>query len=306
MIMSGRYLKHLHFTLVLLTTILFFAGNKAYAQEKRGMMGLGFSVGAMNYSGELDDNFTLVFTKPGFGVHAMFLVFPRIHFRLNALHGTITASDAQANFTDNTMRNLRFYSDIDELSFHIMYTLQNRKRGFSKRNFATPYVFAGLSYYRFAPKRKINGTEYDLHSIGTEGQNLGGNYPAPYDLQQFSIPFGFGFKIKLTPHIDVGAETGFRRTFTDYLDDVSTNYPDKAALLAKEGPMAVFLSDPSLNPLSGKAAGSARGNSGNVDWYVYTNIHLTYYLTTNLFKSYKPKHKFKGDNCKNLLKAKKG
>ncbi|MFN8166469.1 MAG: DUF6089 family protein [Bacteroidia bacterium] len=292
-------------TFISLTVIFLLRSNTTEAQEKRGLMGLGISAGAMNYSGELDDNFTLVFTKPGFGAHAIFLVFSRLHFRLSALHGTITASDAQANFTDNASRNLRFYSDIDEASFHILYTLQNRSRGFTKRNFATPYVFAGLSYYHFAPKRKINGVEYDLQSVGTEGQYLPGNYPAPYKLYQFSIPFGFGFKIKLTKNIDIGAETGFRRTFTDYLDDVSSKYPDKNALLAAEGPVALFLSDPSINPVSGKASFSDRGNSGNVDWYVYTNFHITYYFTTALFKQYKLKDQYKPNSCKGLMKPKK-
>ena len=67
------------------------------AQENRGTIGIGISAGAMNYEGDLDDNFTLVFTRPGFGVHAIFVVFPRIHFRLTALHGSISANDAQAS-----------------------------------------------------------------------------------------------------------------------------------------------------------------------------------------------------------------
>ncbi|MBK6399378.1 MAG: hypothetical protein IPF75_14245 [Bacteroidetes bacterium] len=166
------------------------------AQDTRGTIGVGISGGAMNYEGDLDDNFTLVFTKPAFGLHAIFVVFPRIHFRVAVLHGSIAANDAQANFTSNGQRNLSFYSDINEAGFHILYSLQTRKRGFTKRNFAVPYVFAGISYFQFAPKRSINGVEYDLQSIGTEGQHLPGPYPEPYKLQQFSVPLGIGFKIK--------------------------------------------------------------------------------------------------------------
>ena len=43
---------------------------------------------------------------------------------------------------------------------------------------------------------------------------------------------------------------------------------------------------------------SKRGNSGNLDWYVYTNIHFTYYFTTALFKAYKPKINSKGIHVK--------
>ncbi|MBK9411862.1 MAG: hypothetical protein IPN61_00255 [Bacteroidetes bacterium] len=52
------------------------------AQDTRGTIGVGISGGAMNYEGDLDDNFTLVFTKPAFGLHAIFVVFPEYIFVL--------------------------------------------------------------------------------------------------------------------------------------------------------------------------------------------------------------------------------
>jgi hypothetical protein len=283
--------------LFLFTLLLITAGSSA--QERRGTIGVGVSAGAMNYQGDLDDNFTLVFTRPAFGAHAIMLLFERLHFRLAVLHGTIAANDVQASFTNNGSRRLNFYSDINEVGIHFMYSFNNRKRGFSKRNFAVPYVFAGVSYFQFAPKRKVNGVEYDLQSIGTEGQYLTGPYPEPYKLQQFSVPLGIGFKIRISDNFDVGAETGFRKTFTDYLDDVSTKYPDKAQLLSQEGQMALYLSDSSND---GRPSFSNRGNSKNNDWYVYTNIHITYYLTTTLFKQVKyKKSEFKTNSCKGLF-----
>lgn len=93
----------------------------------------------------------------------------------------------------------------------ILYSLQTRKRGFTKRNFAVPYVFAGISYFQFAPKRSINGVEYDLQSIGTEGQHLPGPYPEPYKFVTIFVPLGIGFKIKVSKNFDAGAETGFRK-----------------------------------------------------------------------------------------------
>lgn len=283
---------------------IFFIPLHSGAQEARGVMGVGLSAGASNYAGELDDNFTLIFTRPGFGAHINFLFFSRVHIRLAAFHGRVTASDANGvNFSGNQYRNLSFYSDIDEAGIHFIYKLENRKRGFSKRNLIAPYIFAGFAYFQFNPKRDLNGKTYELQKVGTEGQYLQGPYPKPYSLQQFSIPMGGGFMLKVTQHFDVGAEIGFRKTFTDYLDDVSTHYPDKQELLAAQGPEAVFLSDPSNDPEypGGKPNFGARGNPDNLDWYVYTNINFTYYFTTNLFKAYKPKNKFKGDTCKGLL-----
>ncbi len=265
------------------------------------MIGFGISAGAVNYAGELDDNFSLQFTKPGVGIHATALFFSRVHVRLAFFHGRMGAHDGGL-LAANNRRNLDFYTDIDELSLVFMYKFQNRKRGFTKRNFVTPYIFAGAAGFMFNPKTNFNGKTYELQKVGTEGQNLGGNYPKPYQLQQISIPFGIGFMIKITQKFDFGGECGFRKTFTDYLDDVSTFYPDKNQLRAKEGEIAVQLSDRSTDPA---AHNRVRGNPTNKDWYVYTNFHLTYYFTTALFKPYKLKNQYKDNSCKNLMTPKK-
>lgn len=298
----------MHGSRLLLLVVLYalIARAPATAQERRGVMGAGLSIGATNYIGDLDDNFTLIFTRPGVGAHATFLFFPRLHMRLSYFHGRLTASDDKGSFAGNKYRNLSFYSSVDEASLQFLYTLQNRKRGFSKRNRLAPYVFAGIAYFHFDPKRDLDGTTYHLQEVGTEGQHLPGDYPDPYSLWQWSVPMGFGFQLKLTENLDIGIETGFRKTFTDYLDDVSTKYPDKQLLLAMQGPVAVELSDPSNDPdyPNGKPSFSQRGSAGQDDWYVYTNVNITYYFTTNLFKAYKPKNKFRDNTCKGLMKAK--
>lgn len=265
------------------------------------MIGFGISAGAMNYAGDLDDHFALQYTRLGVGVHMTALFFSRLHARVAYLHGSVGAYDGGL-FGSNNRRNLSFYSDIDELSLVFMYKFQNRKRGFSKRNFVTPYIFAGVAGFMFNPKTILNGEEYELQPIGTEGQNLEGAYPEPYQLQQISIPMGIGFMLKITKNFDFGGEIGFRKTFTDYIDDVSTNFPDRDALRADGGEIAVQLSDRSTDPT---AHGKARGNPENKDWYVYTNLHLTYYFTTALFKPYKLKNQFKDNSCKRLMTPKK-
>ena len=284
-----------------LLIVLLCSAAFSMAQEKRGMIGFGISAGATNYEGELDGNFTLQYTRLGFGVHTTALFFPRLHVRLAYLHGRIGAHDGGL-FSTNNRRNLDFFSDIDELSLVFMYKFQNRKRGFTKRNFVTPYLFAGVAGFMFDPKTTYNGQTYELQKVGTEGQYLDGSYPKPYKLQQVSIPFGIGFMVKVTQNFDFGGECGFRKTFTDYLDDVSTNYPDRDQLRAQQGEIAVELSDRSNDPA---AHGKVRGNPRNMDWYVYTNLHLTYYITTSLFKSYKLKNQFKDNSCKHLMTPKK-
>src|SRR5689334_19419420 len=88
---------------LLFVFVLAFAAQ-SIAQEKRGMVGLGVSAGATNYEGELDDNFTLQFTRLGVGVHATALFFSRVHVRIAYFHGQIGAHDGGL-LASNNRRN---------------------------------------------------------------------------------------------------------------------------------------------------------------------------------------------------------
>jgi hypothetical protein len=64
----------------------------------------------------------------------------------------------------------------------------------------TPYLFAGFSLFGLA---------------GNENKN------ASYSNVQTAIPFGGGMKYVLNPKWYVAAEIGMRKTFFDYLDNIS-------------------------------------------------------------------------------------
>jgi hypothetical protein len=119
--------------------------------------------------------------------------------------------------------------------------------------------------------------------LGTEGQflpNPTGNNPAPYKLTQICFPMGVGARFALSRHIDLEIETGFRKTFTDYLDDVSGLYPDLDALRA-QNPVAAILSDRidrSQFPQGGAVVNGIRGDRTQSDWYIYTCARLTYII----------------------------
>ncbi len=70
-----------------------------------------------------------------------------------------------------------------------------------------------------------NGEWVDLKPLRTEGQGL---IPGreEYKLTQLNIPMGIGVKYFLTETFHVSSEVLHRKTFTDYIDDVSTNYVD--------------------------------------------------------------------------------
>ena len=91
-----------------------------------------------------------------------------------------------------------------------------------------PYGIVGFGVYHFNPKTQDNsGNWVALQPLHTEGQGFP-EYPdrKVYKLTQMEIPMGFGFKYYLKENMFIGLEVLHRKLFTDYVDDVSTNYID--------------------------------------------------------------------------------
>ena len=125
------------------------------------------------------------------------------------------------------MRNLGFRSVLFEGSALLEVNFF-KYRGLAKDNKTwTPFVFAGLAYFHTNPQNLLNDTWYDLQPLGTEGQGTGNG--AGYSLNQICIPFGVGVKLALTAKFDLQVEWGLRRTYTDYIDDVSGTYVAEVA-----------------------------------------------------------------------------
>jgi hypothetical protein len=90
---------------------------------------------------------------------------------------------------------------------------------------------------------------------------------------------GGGLELRLTEKLNLDFELMFRKTFTDYIDDVSTTYPDGAALLAARGPVAVRYSYRGTG--AEIPAGVQRGNPNTDDMYHVIAFRLRYTLSTD-------------------------
>ena len=77
----------------------------------------------------------------------------------------------------------------------------------------------------------------------------------------------------------VNVELSARQMFNDYLDDVSTTYPNMIELAMRRGEIAPLLSDRSgeLGEPIG-AVGRQRGVSGDKDSYYSLRIGVVYYI----------------------------
>ncbi|MCU0395840.1 MAG: DUF6089 family protein [Chitinophagaceae bacterium] len=241
-------------------------------------MGQGFDIdmfaGISNYQGDLQPIFfTVQNSNPGAAIILKYGFSKRFYLRGGFTFGSVAASDAN-NREDLRPRNLSFRSGIQEFTagFEYRFIDPDRFR-------VTPYIFAGAGVFRFNPYAYGDGYEgrVYLQPLGTEGQGLS-LYPdrTPYNLTQFCIPYGFGIKWQINCNLNMGVEFRQTKLFTDYLDDVSTNYADQAALLQARGQKAVDFAwrGDEFNGAPYPAAGNKRGNPGENDWYYFAGITL--------------------------------
>ena len=205
----------------------------------------------------------------------------RYALRIQGLYGALQAYDSDSEDTLQQLRNLHFTTKLVEASLLLEINFfKYRKRGKDGKKW-TPFVFGGLCYFRTNPKAQLDDTWYELQPLGTEGQGTTarGNSEG-YKLDQIGIPIGAGIKVNLG-RVDLQAEWGIRRTYTDHIDDVSGTYVDNDLLAFENGPLAASLADRS--PLAGvpgyNSADRARGDSNTRDWYVYSGLTVTYIIS---------------------------
>lgn len=277
--------------LIILVTLPFMAE----AQKKESSLDFGLYLGGSNYMGELTKGVMPLWskTKLAGGLIARYNYGPYLTFKGTAIFGRIEGSDK--NFSDDAYRkrrNLSFKSDIVEFSIQGEWNILGYEN--TRTSYAwTPYLFAGVSVFRFNPKAQFNyidgvhdpslqaqdGDWIELQPLGTEGQETTKfNDKRRYALTQVSIPFGLGAKWQLNDHWAFGIDFGLRKTFTDYLDDVSSIYVDNIIVGGASGPMAIAMKDRSIE-IPGEMPfenNELRGNSGTKDWYLIGGLTLTY------------------------------
>jgi hypothetical protein len=243
---------------------------------------LNLFAGVANYKGDLQYNsssgkqFTLRQPRPAVGIGAEYEISDKLFLRGGFTLGKINADDKKG-YPDQVARNLNFTSPITDVMLGGGYYFFNLNE-----YLLSPYVFAGIAFFQFNPYTyDTSNQKVYLQPLSTEGQGfLAGR--DPYKLSQFAIPFGGGVKLSLTDNIRIGIEVSMRKTFTDYLDDVSGTYVDENLLLTNRSQQAVdlaFRGDEVKTGTPYPAEGTFRGSTdiGN-DWYYFTGLTFSYRL----------------------------
>ncbi|MDQ6610121.1 MAG: DUF6089 family protein [Bacteroidota bacterium] len=215
-----------------------------------GKFEIGLGIGPLFFLGDLGGNrgvgttlvkdINLPLTKVSKGLFVNFYPTEFFGFRVAVNQGVLQGADSLVK--DNggeelyrKARNLSFRSNLLEayaaaeiyptVFFEQYDGLQGKIR---------PYGVIGIGMFHFNPQTQYyspNGTSrwVDLKPLHTEGEGFT-EYPdkKEYKLTQMEIPMGVGVKYYVKDNMYLGFEIMHRKTFTDYIDDVSTEYIDPA------------------------------------------------------------------------------
>lgn len=224
----------------------------SYCQDElRNTTEAGITIGPMVFLGDLGGHagkgttfikdYNMNQTKIAIGAYITAYPAQWLGFRFSLNYGKLEGSDGDITGKGGweearKARNLDFRTKILEgtvmAEFYPTVFLEEDPEDVTAR--FRPYGVIGLGVFHFNPQgsyRNQYGEQVwvDLKPLHTEGQGWA-EYPdrKNYSLTQLNIPMGAGIKYFFSENLNVSFEIIHRKTFTDYIDDVSTRFVDPA------------------------------------------------------------------------------
>lgn len=159
---------------------------------------VGFGFGTFNYTGDLVRTYRISNSTPAGTAFYRNNLSKVVSFRASLTAGKVAASEVPLDAAA-AQRNASFSISLFEAALGLEYHFLDWRD--SKRPMRyTPYLFAGFGLF------------------GISGH---ASKPVAYSNVQAAIPFGGGFKYILNPKMYVAFEIGIRKTFFDYIDNIS-------------------------------------------------------------------------------------
>ncbi len=172
--------------------VILFLVSMSSLQSGAQNLELGLFGGVSYYNGDLNPAIPFNNPEPVYGVLGRYAKGTRWAFRAAVTTGKLTYDGQYARVSQATDTSFSVYlsdfSLIAEFNFFDYFTG-------SQKDYATPYIFAGISGF---------GTGNSM------GPSLGFN--------NLSFPFGFGVKYSVGKRLGIAAEWRMHKTFTDGLD----------------------------------------------------------------------------------------
>lgn len=256
----------------------------------------GVKFSAANYLGEIGGkdgprrdflwDMKLGVSKAGSGAFARRQFNRYVALNIGFNYGRISGADSLTIYEPRKARNLNFRNDIFELSARAElypYTINDFGTQSIRSSDLKTYLFAGIGVFNHNPKGERLGEWHELRPLKTEGQK------EEYNRFEISIPVGLGVLYTYRHRWRYGWEFSWHKTFTDYLDDVSTFYPDPADLdpannnLAakmsnRTGEVADWIEENFETGLASFGPGQVRGSPKYNDAFLFTTFTVSYVL----------------------------
>lgn len=293
--------KILLVSLVLLSTAAYSQRWKSYRQEVGIHVGPSFLLGDVGgYQDAAKNNITDInfrTTRFSLGVSYNYFLKQNMSVIGQLSYLWLSARDNLAGNEARKYRNFDIRTHVVELSAQYRYYFIKDKFGHvfklrgARSSFLSQisaYAGLGIAGLYFNPTGKFtDGKYYALQPLGTEGQGLPGA-EKKYSRLTFAIPFSIGARYSIGKQISIGLEASLRKSFSDYIDDVSTVYYDKTLIEASYGEKAAYLSDPASgeNP-TWTGAGEKRGGEKMKDFYMSFMVSFNYKLLKG--KAFRPR-----------------
>ncbi len=251
----------------------------------------GVNASAANYLGDIGggagtrrdfvSDLKLAKTRWNFGGFARYKYSPKLSVKLALDYLRLEGDDKLSANPGRQARNFNFRNDIYDLGLtgeYFFYENNDLGNTYRYRNGFRAYIFAGVGGFYSNPKTLYKGEWIALQPLATEGVH--------YRKMVMNIPMGVGFYLTLNKKNRIGFEINYRKTFTDYIDDISGNYPQTAptdydptiVLRANElKGSQLDLDNPGLLD-SHQFGGYKRGDSKHKDAYLTVGFSYSYVL----------------------------
>jgi hypothetical protein len=213
---------------LLLSFLLVFCFTASFSQW---LWDYGVSAGVSNYLGDIGGkektrrdfvaDMKLAKTRWNVGGFARYKWRPKVSLKLALDYLRLEGDDKLSSNPARHYRNLNFRNDVFDLALTAeWFFYENNDLGntYRYRNGFRAYLFGGVGGFYSNPKGFYQGSWVKLRPLQTEGKS--------YKPIGVNIPVGAGFYFTLEKKHRIGFEINWRTTFTDYLDDISGNYPD--------------------------------------------------------------------------------
>jgi hypothetical protein len=239
-------------------------------QSNYGIMRVSVGTGTTTYYGDLCESGDCLRARPQFNVGFNYRFTGRVSAKAELSYLRLYSTDKGGI---NARRNLSFRSGNPELYVAGVVDIFRYNKIYNRRELIRPYAFAGFGLTYISPRAELNGKWYGLPQLNTEGVDYSRFVPV--------IPYGGGVSFKVNPYLDFSVEIGYRLSFSDYIDDVSTTFIRNSSL----DPIGAALADRSfeagVKPYNTDDGihwreGHKRGNPSRNDGYVNIGFKLDY------------------------------